>query len=87
MDKRECHKCVFCGLTFSRVNALNGHMRVHRGEKNKAMQDLIMNLNQHQANQQRVANPSQGRAEVIDLELRLGPSKTELDLELKLLIM
>lgn len=82
-NAREFHTCLFCGLTFSRVNALNGHMRVHREEKNKAMKELIINLNQHEANQLRVINPNQEKVDV-DLELRLGPSKTRLDLDLKL---
>ena len=87
MDNREIHACKFCNLTFSRVNALNGHMRVHREEKNKAMKEMMSNLNQHEAKNQEVTNPSQG-GEEIDLELRLGPTKatpsTKLDLDLKL---
>jgi len=89
MDHREIHACKFCNLTFSRVNALNGHMRVHREEKNKAMKEMITTLNQHEAKNQKVTNPSTSQGgEEIDLELRLGPTKatpsTKLDLDLKL---
>lgn len=38
MDHRQIHAYKFCNLTFWRVNALSGHMRVHREEKNKAKQ-------------------------------------------------
>lgn len=74
-NNRVFHACFLCGVTFSTVHALNGHMKAHRAEKNKAMHDLIMNRDQHQANQQ-VNDPSQRREEV-DLELRLGTTKVE----------
>ncbi|CAL5207437.1 unnamed protein product [Lathyrus oleraceus] len=84
MDNREIHTCVFCGITFSRTNALNGHMRVHKEEKNKVMKEWIINLNKREENQQEITNSSQKREE-LDLELRLGPSKAKkLDLSLRL---
>ncbi|KEH41952.1 C2H2-type zinc finger protein [Medicago truncatula] len=91
MDHREMHACKFCNLSFSRVNALNGHMRVHREEKNKAMKEMITTLNQHEVKNQKVTNPSPSPSqggEEIDLELRLGPTNatpsTKLNLDLKL---